>query len=54
MQGDAINEASAKALADRMIEDSDNLAKMIEDVGFFCPRTVPDEVYDRDGLVVAA
>lgn len=38
MQGDAINDASAKALADRMIEESRDLKKLIEAVDAHCPR----------------
>jgi hypothetical protein len=38
MHGGAINEGSAKALADRMIEDSRELKSMIEAVATHCPR----------------
>lgn len=38
MQGDAINEASAHALANRMIDESSDLKKLIEAVSAHCPR----------------
>lgn len=38
MQGSEMNEGSAKALADRMADDSRNLGKLIEAVCQYCPR----------------
>lgn len=38
MQGDAINEASAHALANRMTEESSKLKRLIEAVDAHCPR----------------
>lgn len=47
MQGDAINEASAHALATRMIEESRDIKKLIEAVDAHCPR-------DAEPLVMVA
>lgn len=38
MQGNSINDASAKALADRMVEEGRELKAMIEAVNAHCPR----------------
>lgn len=53
MQTGTINDASANALAERMINESRELKAMIEAVDEHCPRATA-ELVDRDGLVIAA
>jgi hypothetical protein len=54
MQGDAINDASARALAERMVKESTALKGMIEAVDKHCPRCAPEKPREAEPLVVAA